>query len=307
MRVLPIKLIPKTIWDKDILHLSSELVNSYEMELSNLGLLERARRGTDKKDIHGGCNREEAIEHFTYRFGVSAGRSEFTILAPSEAITKFSDALLSTFSDGHVGLLDIPCGTGSASVTFLTVLAELRTKQILPKLPLTISIVGGDCSKTALGICRSMLDRVRPILAQQGIIIHYELDQWNATRNDETARMVDKWFALANGAGEYVVCISNFSGALIKGKIFDDFTPCLSQILGRLHDKRSTLIWIEPVDSNAKKGLIPKIFEFINRSIPWFHSADKTKDFPSASYQMKNPINEHVHRTGVQVQRFERN
>lgn len=148
---------------------------------------------------------------------------------------------------------------------------------------------------------------MRPTLAQQGIIIHYELSQWDATRNDETARMIDKWFTLANGAGEYVVCISNFSGALIKGKIFDKFTPCLSQILARLHDKNSTLIWLEPTDSNAKKGLIPKIFEWLNKYIPWLSSADKTEVFPSVEYQMKNPINKCVHKTGLQVQRFERN
>lgn len=43
MRVLPLELIPKTMWKENTLHLPSELVNSYVMELDNLGLLEKAQ------------------------------------------------------------------------------------------------------------------------------------------------------------------------------------------------------------------------------------------------------------------------
>ncbi|MCP5127474.1 MAG: hypothetical protein H6973_18125 [Gammaproteobacteria bacterium] len=306
MRILPIELIPETMWKKQVLYLPGELITSYLVELKDRGLLQEAKQGTDRKDIHGGFSDKETLEHFTHRFGVSSGRSEFTILAPNEDLTEYSDALLNTFSEGHIGLLDIPCGTGASCVTFLTVLAELRARRVLPTLPLTISIVGGDCSMAAREICQSMLNRARTILADQGIIINYNLTQWDATRNDETAKMIDEWFKLASDACEYVVCISNFSGALIKGKMFDDFTPCLSQILARLHDKKSTLIWIEPINSNAVKGLIPKVFKWLNRYVPWFSNVHKKGEFPSAEYRMSNPINQHIHQTGVQVQRFVR-
>jgi hypothetical protein len=134
-----------------------------------------------------------------------------------------------------------------------------------------------------------MLSKLEPLLAQQGIIIKWALYEWDATRNDETAKLIDNWFALASDSDEYLVCISNFSGALIDAGMFDDFKPCLEQILARLHDKKSTLIWIEPTSSTTKKRLLPKVKDFFRKRVPWF-LGDKKVEALTFEYSMENPL-----------------
>ena len=306
-RVLPLDSLPTSLWEKETLMLPEALVNAYRDELSELGLLADATVGTKIKEIHGGIGVDETLEHFTYRYGVSAGRLEYVTLAPGACMSQISNAILSTFSDGHVALLDIPCGTGSSVGALLMTLVRLRELKLLPSSPLTISIAGGDCSERALEIYDSMLVRLRPLLDSHAIVVNSHLEKWDATRNDQTAKLVDEWFALANGAEEYFVCVSNFSGALIGAGLLDDFKPCLEQILGRLYDKTSTLLWVEPSRTSAVKlKLIPKLKDFFVRRISWFLNASEPTDPEFADYSMKNPLDGHVFTSGVEVQRFNR-
>ena len=74
MRVLPLDRIPNELWSKNVLRLPTAAVNCYVDELEAWCVLEDAKKGTDKKAIHGGCSYEETLEHFTYRFCVSSFR-----------------------------------------------------------------------------------------------------------------------------------------------------------------------------------------------------------------------------------------
>lgn len=306
MRILPVEQIPEELWSANVLRLPNASVSNYRNELTALGLLADAEKGTDKKTIHGGCGVEETLEHFKYRFSVSAGRVGFTTLAPESDLAPISDALLSAFAEGYVTLLDIPCGCGSSAVAFLTTLVVLRAKHVLPVLPLTVTVVGGDCSGKALEVYDSMMRRLKPIVSGLGIDINWQLEVWDATRADSTAKLIDQWFAASSGAGEYVVCLANFSGALINAGEFDQFSPNLEQILGRLHNKKSTLIWVEPNSVTVETKLFPKIIDFFKKRIAWFISPTSDSDSMNASYQMEDPLSKHAFRTGVEVQRFVR-
>jgi hypothetical protein len=305
-RLLPVEMIPSDLWDNNTLFLPSDLVNCYQDKLIKLGLQENAIKGTDKKAIHGGCTDEETLEHFTYRYSVSSGRVVYSALSPDNSLLHLSEALLSSFSDGHVALLDIPCGHGSSALTLLTTLARLRTSGALPTLPLTVTIVGGDCSNKGLEIYESMITALIPILSACGISVNWRFIIWNATRADSTANLIDQWFDLSKGAGEYVVGITNFSGALTSVELFDGFKPSLEQILGRLHAKKSTLFWIEPASESLKDRILPKILGFFQKRIPWFSPALKGDEFVSANYKMKDPINGKIFKSGLQVHRFVR-
>lgn len=307
MRVLPVGAIPTELWDNKLLRLPKSSIACYVNELSARNLFEDAKKGTEKKAIHGGCGQAETLEHFTYRFSVSAGRVAFTTISPDTALTPISDALLTTFSEGRVTLLDIPCGHGSSGVTLLTTLATLRANKKLPLEPLTVTVVGGDCSPTALQIYDSLLTYLRPILAKHGVEINWQTKIWDATRSDSTAKLVDDWFAFSSGAGEYVVCISNFSGALTDAGLFEAVKPSLEQILGRLHDKKSTLLWVEPTSPSLKAKFFPKIVNFFKQRIGWFASATKKNDFQSANYKMEDPLTSNTFDSGVEVHRFVRN
>lgn len=305
-RVLPISAIPQSLWHDSTLFLPAPLASAYVSELDDRGLLASAKRGTSDKEIHGGFDDAATLKHFSFRFGVSVGRVEFVAIAPDEKFSEVSDAMMSTFSEGHVALLDIPCGTGASLGAILSTLLALRTAKVVPTLPLTISVVAGDSSPKALEIYESMISRLQPELQLQAINVSLILELWDATRSDHTARLVDRWFALSEGAEEYAVCISNFNGALIGGGILDAFTPCFEHILGRLYNKKSTVLWVEPATASAKAKLFPKIAELLKKRIPWFTSTSKAVGPIAATYQTQNPLNSHAHGSGVQVQRFER-
>jgi hypothetical protein len=306
VRLLPKALISETLWSGNVLRLPTTMSSCYKDELTSLGLHEDAKKGTDKKGVHGGSGVAETLEHFTYRFSVSAGRVEFAALGPSENLTPVSNALLETLAEGHVTVLDIPSGAGSSSIALLSTVAALRTERTLPLLPLNVTVVAGDCSEKALALCESMLIRMRPQLATVGILVTWHLVSWDATRADSTANLVDQWFANSVEAGEFFVCLANFSGALTSTGMLGKFMPSLEQILGRLHDKKSTLFWIEPTSEKVKTKLLPRILEFLKRRIPWFASPADEPEFLSADYKMEDPLNGNVFETGLEVQRLVR-
>jgi len=121
MRILPIERIPSELWRNKLLRLPSHLSSSYVAHLERLGLKARSI-DTTAKAVHGGKSTDETHNHFACRFAVSAGRVEYSTLGPCDAFENLSDAFLSTFSDGFVGLLDIPCGTGAMTATLVTTL-----------------------------------------------------------------------------------------------------------------------------------------------------------------------------------------
>jgi len=306
MRVLPPERIPEELWANHILQLPDTSVSCYRDELNALGALNEAKKGTDKKSIHGGCEVAETLEHFTYRFSVSAGRVEFTAIAPDAGLAAVSDALMSDFTEGHVALLDIPCGGGSSAIALLATLGALRATGVLPILPLCVTVVGGDCSEKALEIYNSMMGRLRPQIARYGIEINWQGLIWDATRADSTASLVDQWFSASAGAVEHIVCVANFSGALTSAGVFEQFSPSLEQILGRLHDKKGALIWVEPTSTKVQTKFLPRILEFFSKRIAWFSSESGGAAFTSENYKMEDPLNRNVFDTGVEVQRFER-
>jgi hypothetical protein len=306
VRLLPTEFIPNELWSDGALQLPELATNAYYDELNRLGLLEKAKEGTDEKAIHGGVGATETLEHFMHRFAASAGRVEFCVLAPHQDFASVSDALISDLAEGHVAILDIPCGSGSSVIALLTTITFLRSAKILPTLPLKITVVGGDCSTKALEISESMMNRLKPLLASYGVNLEWELIEWDATRADSTANLIDRWFEVSAGAFEYIVCIANFSGALIDAGIFDQFSPSLEQILGRLHDKKSALMWVEPMTKSVVKQFWPKLFDFFRKRIAWVIPANETPSAMSASYKMMNPLINIKFGTNVEVQRFAR-
>jgi len=112
-------------------------------------------------------------------------------------------------------------------------------------------VVGGDFSLTARQIFDSMLGRLKPELDSVGIKVTSLMIDWDATKGDSTANLVDHWFDASPSAEEFVVCMSNFSGSLQDQGMFDDFMPNLQQILARLHNKGRNLLSALPRESTV--------------------------------------------------------
>lgn len=306
MRVLPKEDIPEELWQSEELSIPEKLKITYSEKLNELGILEKAIEGKPKSSaIHGGVTDEETIEHYTYRFSSSGGRLEFVAISPNDTMEQISNAVLSTFSQGEVSVLDIPGGTGASLCSLLTTIAVLRNDGVVPTLPMTVRIVCGDVAPKANEIYGEMIEKIEPFLYENSISVQYETMIWDATRNDHTAQLIDKWFSISKPSSEYIVCVSNFTGALIGAGILEEFKPCLSQILARLYDKKSTLLWVEPGSKSTAK-LIDKLLDYFSAAIKWFVKSDIDEGFVPSKYTMVNPLNGVKHPSSVAVQQFER-
>jgi hypothetical protein len=307
MRLLPIQRIPLELWQNGLLRIPAHLNTAYVGHLHWLGLLNNST-DISESEVYGGDTLEQTHDHFAKRFAVSAGRTEYSVLGPCDDFESLSEAFLSTFSDGHVALLDIPCGTGAMSCALIATLTKLRANNVVPRLPLTISICAGDYSPEALRICASMLTELVVPASAQGITIHWETNEWNAIRSDQTARLIDRWFAISPNATEHFVVVSNFSGALHNAGTFESFSPCLEHVLARLHDRQSTVVWIEPATNSARRGLFIRLLDLVTRRIGWFsnRSSATSQSFIEARYRIEHPLNRTEIPTTVAVNRFER-
>lgn len=236
--------IPSELWGENALHMPGCLITSYEAMLEELDLLVTALDTSPRDDIFGGPGREETLDHFALRYGVSTSRVESLVLDPDSKFGNIPDALITSLSSGTITILDVPCGCGAAGISLLTTIAALRVNSLLPKLPLDVTITGGDCSEVGRSIYSQLVEKLTPSFNSVGISVQLNTLDWEATDSDTTAHIVDQWFASSNNSREYLVIVANFSGN--AGNQFQRYSRSFEHIDERLYDKKSTVVWVEP-------------------------------------------------------------
>jgi hypothetical protein len=257
---------PPTLVHNGVYRLPPSLVSAFRDELTARGLLEQARRGTERNDVHGGEGFTEALDHFAYRFQTSATRPEHLLLATSDEFVAVRSDILSTLSSHRVGVLDLACGTGAGTLALLTVLLELRRANLVPTLPLSVDAVGADFSETARAVFASMCSRLETELEKAAICLTWRTSTWDGRHSDTTSAVCDEW--LGPPANEYLVIINNFSG---QGRvILQDLAFSWKHVGDRLHSaapsKVSTWTWLES-DANIGTEFLAKIESFFNASM----------------------------------------
>ena len=224
------------------------------------------------------------------------------LVAGNKALKHVARDLLTALSDGNIRLLDLPCGAGSCSSTFLSLLCDLRSKMILPPTPLNVSVIGADFSPKARKLFLDIIGDLTPDWTKQSLKVQVEVVDWDATRSDSTAVLMDRVLDESSFVPtEYVVLITNFSGEASSSQFFREFSPCLEQILGRLSTKRYTVVWIEPSITSAN-NLLGRLLSFFTQRIPWISPADGTTDV-DATYKAQHPITNEIHRSSVKLLR----
>ncbi len=291
------------LWEMNALNLPVSLREAYTDLLHTVGCLQEAKTGSKEKNIHGGKTDKETMLHFTHRFGVCAGRPAFLLLDPRSKFGQISIDLQTSFTDGRISMLDIPCGCGAGITSLVTTIATLREKNILPSLPLEINVLGGDHSPKALEMFGRMIDHISPFTNSMGIRLVWQTFLWDAARSDKTAEMVDKWFTMQPLTEEFFVLVSNFSGAASRSKSFSALMPSIREISGRLYNKRNTLLWIEP-SSNSALEFLSSLVAWIRDALPWLKSSGGS--FTTCDYMMRHPVNSQIHPTGLSVQSYQR-
>ena len=270
--MLNVQDIPDELWLDGMLGMPMCLRMSYWNQLESYGLTEEALApDTTGPQIVGGRSEEATRQHFARRYGVSASRIESLAIDPHRAFGVIPDDLLVSLSEGHISVLDVACGAGAVGASLLSTVSVLRATGRLPKMPLDVSIVGGDCSDSALVMYRQMIEELRPTLCAVGIEVDLVATRWEAEESYSTSEMFDLLFERNPDSDEYLVIIANFAGVLESH--FSKFEDSIVHIFDRTGNKKCTIMWVEPGQPSAKT-LLRRLERIVEKCTPW-RSADK--------------------------------
>ena len=262
--------IPRTLWDADTqcLTIPRSLADAYQSVLSERNLLEAANDNVIDDGPVGGITEADTHKHFAHRFASSAARTQLALLDPDDVLCNVSNQFVRAFAGGHVGLLDLPCGAGAASLDLLATIAALRQSGAIPRQPLYVHLLAADISKPARDIFLQLAERIRADLASQGIILYIKPESWDALDSESTTQVLDSWLKWATSCSEHFVLLANFSGFLQRDGKFRDAQPQLHEVMRWVAQQNSTLVWIEPQTNTATQHFLPRLLGWLNGKLP---------------------------------------
>lgn len=261
-RLIPKSMIPITLWDGELMYLPPQLVSKWEALLIENGLFERAKQRSPE-GFTGGRSKEDTDNHFAWRFTGSSARVMLAMLDPNEELQQSSDAIAKMFSGNKVFLVDLPMGAGAASVAILSVLCELRKQKLIPRMPLEISIIGGDISPYAQEYAKAALQRLIPDLEEQAISIDYTVVHWDVCDSFSNTDLIKCLTIKSQNCATKLLLMTNFNDFLEKDKKWKEAEPQLNELFRYSRDKNSVAVWLEP-------QLNVVVLSFIPRLITWF-------------------------------------
>lgn len=156
-RLLDPTLIPSSMWDpaSETLILPLDLKNIYKRIIHDNKLLNLAlSRDRNSCPPVGGGDKEKTDQHFAQAFDSSVARAQLSLLDPKNDITPTSNVYLSVLAGNKLSLIDAPCGAGAAAFSFLANIAELRAKNVLPRMSLDVFFIAAACEAYPNGIVR---------------------------------------------------------------------------------------------------------------------------------------------------------
>lgn len=298
MKVFTEKEIPIELWNNSILYVPQQLADLYKEILILHGVYKDALEDYPPGEkIYGGPSEKETILHFVARYLASSTRVQYLILSPKGEFTNIQIDTLSMLSDGRVNILNIPCGTGSDILSLLIMLSVLRHSRLVPSMPLNIRITAGDISIKALEIYRQFLEKAKPILAQQAIELNWDTFEWDATKENTTALVIDHLLDTNYRPNEYLALYSALSGT--GNKLKQDFERTFQHIESRLDNKKRTVLWIEHKGGGGSfvQLIINKL-----KSLSWFKRAKE--DCSTADFRWHHPFSKQIHSGSIYIERY---
>jgi hypothetical protein len=290
--------LPKSLWcqEKKVMNLPEMLVSQWRTLLEKNNLLETAKKEAPK-GFTGGMSEKDTNDHLAWRYNGSCGRVILSILDPMCQLGTIPDIYIRFFAGNKVFLADLPSGSGAAVVSVLTTLAELRKQYIIPRLPLSVTIVAGEISETARDYLRQQLDNLEPILAEQAIKISYEVVEWDVKDANSTTDISKKIILNSQHCDSKLLLLSNFSGFLETEKNWKKSEPQFGELFRHFKDKSSVAIWIEP-QKNDVEGFFSRVIKAI---IKWFKSLVTPPNYLKAEALVQQPIKDGTFRVNLTV------
>jgi hypothetical protein len=259
--------LPHTLWDADrsLLHLSPDLISTWHHLLDTGDLYATAIKPAPENVI-GGIDKVATDQHLAWRFTGSSARVQLAMLDPNNDLPEVADALARAFSGGTVLLTDVPCGSGAAALSILSIVAELRRQERFPRFPLTVKLVGGELSEFARDYASLGIQHLLATLNEQAIWVEPEFLSWDALSKFSTADLIKRLILLGEGCSARVLVLANFSGFLQGKSKWNDAAPQFEDLFVHSRDLQSVAIWIEP----QTNSVLDKNGGFFCRVLKWF-------------------------------------
>lgn len=269
-RLLKPDLLPDSLWDSatETIFLPSILATAYKTLISSHKLLELSKTRDPKNPPTGGHSQEETDRHFAQAFDGSAARAQLAVTDPKQDLAQISNSFLQVLSGNGVCVTDAPCGAGAATFAFLTTIAELREKRVLPRHPLDVHLIGAELSEPARNYATEMLAELTPFLETQAIFITAEYNSWDVTDPLSNTDLIRRITLASDAKSKRLLVVANFSAFLERDKKRKAAERQLEELFRHSSGADSIAIWIEPQTTKAmnEHGLFSAITRWVSES-----------------------------------------
>lgn len=302
--------IPSTLWDNknQLLHLPSPLINEWKKILDQNNLLEKAHQPA-RKGFVGGVSKEETDEHFAWRFSGSCARTILSFLDPKNELHELADCYAKIFAGNKVFITDLPCGAGAASVSLLSTLAILRKQSVLPRVPLVVTILGGEISPHARTYAETLLTNLRPQLLEQAISIEFSTREWDVCDEFSTTDLNQDIVIKSYDAHSKLVIVTNFSGFLVANGKLKKAKPQLEELFRYSRAQKSFAIWLEPAKNNVKNNFFKPFCDWFYSIFSYLKGSSQNEGesiYAESHIRVQHPLkHDQTFRTNLVVKQFE--
>jgi hypothetical protein len=311
-RLVPKEMIPDTLWNdtESALLLPPQLISSWKILLDKYGLMEKALLRAPE-GFEGGMSKEDTDNHLAWRFTGSSARVMLPILDPKDELAEIPDVFARIFSGNVVFLADLPCGSGAASISILTVLCELRKQGRVPREPLHVVIIGGEISKYAQQYANEAICCLTAELEAQAITVEFEIMDWDVCDKISNTDLIKQLTLKSQNCPTKLLLLSNFSGFLQKDGKWETAKKQFDELFRHSRDENSIALWIEPLKNNVTGvgGFMPRLIKWFKDAFSSFLPKDDEEEHPKnyaeSSAEAYHPLQDEKFRVNLSVVRFD--
>jgi hypothetical protein len=297
--------IPISLWKKneETLVLPHSLVKNWKFILAQRNLLTNATDEKGDGEI-GGIDEEATHRHYSFRYNGSCARFQLTFLDPKGELKEVSNAFVKSLAGNDVFIADIPSGTGAASLSLLSNIAQLREENILPKLPLKVKILAGEISETAIQIFRHSFEEINPYFKQNFIEVELRLEVWNVQEEYSTSQLIKEITLFSHDSTNKILLLTNFTGFLEQDKKWKEVKDKFEEIFRHFSGESTIAIWLEPQLNNVINQFWPRTVNWFKSTFKYLIGANETIEIETSNAKFEHGLRNNTLRTSVAVVKF---
>lgn len=268
-RLLDSSLLPGTLWNTQarLLLLPPVLACTYAKLIDQYGLRALSERRDPDNPPVGGLTKERTDQHFAQAFDGSVARTQLAVLDPERRLLRASNAFIQTLGGNEVCITDAPCGAGAAAFAFLATIAELRSENVLPRIPLDVHLLGAEISEHARRYAIAILDEMQPFLQSQAVFVLGKYVHWDVLDSLANTDLITRMTRASSSVSKRLLIVANFSGFLERDGRRTDAEPQLEELFRHASGDGAVVVWIEPHmnRATASGGLFQAIREWARK------------------------------------------